>query len=300
MRRFGSPDRALAAHRSPCRCRRAAAIAGGSAAAGRRSSTRSQATAGRSGLRGELRELPPAGPRGTQRGAAAGRQQLHEHVAARDRRSDLFEYIQSTMPPTGENLSAAQYLAVTAFILQANGAPAGAQALDRRRPPCRSAASRPARRRPAAAARRCRPAAAQRRWPVRARRRAGRTAPRRRTRRRRRRTRDRSASPSRRGEELRAGHRRDAAQSGSGRLADGAPQLPGLELQPARRRSRATTSKDLQLAWVWAMNEGGANQPTPLVHNGIIYLVNTDEHRAGARRADRRSDLGEPRRPEQR
>ena len=34
--------------------------------------------------------------------------------------------------------------------------------------------------------------------------------------------------------------------------------------------------KDLQLAWVWAMNEGGANQPTPLVHNGIIYLV---EHR---------------------
>src|SRR6266550_9289499 len=33
---------------------------------------------------------------------------------------DLFEFIQSTMPPTGENLSAAQYLAVTAYILQAN------------------------------------------------------------------------------------------------------------------------------------------------------------------------------------
>jgi PQQ-dependent dehydrogenase (methanol/ethanol family) len=33
---------------------------------------------------------------------------------------------------------------------------------------------------------------------------------------------------------------------------------------------------DLRLAWVWAMNEGGANEPTPLVHNGIIYLVNTD------------------------
>ena len=31
---------------------------------------------------------------------------------------DLFEFIQSTMPPTGENLSAAQYLAVTAYILQ--------------------------------------------------------------------------------------------------------------------------------------------------------------------------------------
>jgi alcohol dehydrogenase (cytochrome c) len=34
---------------------------------------------------------------------------------------------------------------------------------------------------------------------------------------------------------------------------------------------------DLKLAWVWAMNEdGGANEPTPLVHNGIIYLPNTD------------------------
>ncbi|MGH9785889.1 MAG: pyrroloquinoline quinone-dependent dehydrogenase, partial [Terriglobia bacterium] len=33
--------------------------------------------------------------------------------------------------------------------------------------------------------------------------------------------------------------------------------------------------KDLRLAWVWAMNEGGANEPTPLVHNGILYLAHT-------------------------
>jgi alcohol dehydrogenase (cytochrome c) len=33
--------------------------------------------------------------------------------------------------------------------------------------------------------------------------------------------------------------------------------------------------KDLKLAWVWQMNETGANQPMPLVHNGIMYLVNT-------------------------
>jgi alcohol dehydrogenase (cytochrome c) len=33
--------------------------------------------------------------------------------------------------------------------------------------------------------------------------------------------------------------------------------------------------KDLRLAWSWAMNEGGRNEPTPLVHNGIIYLANT-------------------------
>src|SRR5206468_457731 len=41
---------------------------------------------------------------------------------------DLFEFIQSTMPPSGESLGADQYLAVTAFILQSNGAAAGAQA----------------------------------------------------------------------------------------------------------------------------------------------------------------------------
>jgi PQQ-dependent dehydrogenase (methanol/ethanol family) len=31
---------------------------------------------------------------------------------------------------------------------------------------------------------------------------------------------------------------------------------------------------DLELAWVWAMAEGGANQSHPLVHNGIMYLLN--------------------------
>ncbi len=55
--------------------------------------------------------------------------------------------------------------------------------------------------------------------------------------------------------------------------------------------------KDLRLAWVWAMNETGANQPTPLVHDGDHVSRQHAEHRAGARRGDRRSDLGEPRRP---
>ncbi len=33
----------------------------------------------------------------------------------------------------------------------------------------------------------------------------------------------------------------------------------------------------LQLAWVWAMNDGlGASEATPLVHNGIMYLINVD------------------------
>jgi alcohol dehydrogenase (cytochrome c) len=33
--------------------------------------------------------------------------------------------------------------------------------------------------------------------------------------------------------------------------------------------------KNLKLAWVWAMNEGGWNEPMPLVHDGIVYLANT-------------------------
>src|SRR5882762_627689 len=35
--------------------------------------------------------------------------------------------------------------------------------------------------------------------------------------------------------------------------------------------------KELKLAWAWNMNDGvGANEPTPLVHNGIMYLINVD------------------------
>src|SRR5689334_25030569 len=32
--------------------------------------------------------------------------------------------------------------------------------------------------------------------------------------------------------------------------------------------------KDLRLEWVWAMNEGGTNEPAPIVHNGVLYLNN--------------------------
>jgi alcohol dehydrogenase (cytochrome c) len=36
-----------------------------------------------------------------------------------------------------------------------------------------------------------------------------------------------------------------------------------------------TNVKQLQLAWSWAMNDSaGANEPTPIVHNGIMYLAN--------------------------
>ena len=33
--------------------------------------------------------------------------------------------------------------------------------------------------------------------------------------------------------------------------------------------------KELQLAWSWSMNDGvGSNEPTPLIHNGTMYLAN--------------------------
>jgi alcohol dehydrogenase (cytochrome c) len=32
-------------------------------------------------------------------------------------------------------------------------------------------------------------------------------------------------------------------------------------------------AKNLQLKWTWAMNDSGANQTTPIVHNGVIYLA---------------------------
>ena len=31
--------------------------------------------------------------------------------------------------------------------------------------------------------------------------------------------------------------------------------------------------KNLQLQWVWAMNDSGSNQTTPIVHNGVVYLA---------------------------
>src|SRR5262249_2966855 len=42
---------------------------------------------------------------------------------------ELFEYMRTTMPPNVPSLAADQYLAITSFILQANGAAPGTQPL---------------------------------------------------------------------------------------------------------------------------------------------------------------------------
>ena len=41
--------------------------------------------------------------------------------------------------------------------------------------------------------------------------------------------------------------------------------------------------EELKLAWVWAMNEGGWNAPSPIVHDGVMYLASIGPSRRSAR-----------------
>ncbi len=41
------------------------------------------------------------------------------------------------------------------------------------------------------------------------------------------------------------------------------------------KQINAGNVKSLTLKWAWNMNEGGANQVTPIVHAGVIFLSNT-------------------------
>ena len=170
---------------------------------------------------------------------------------------DLFELMQSTMPPTGENLGAAQYLAVAAFILQVNGASSGAVALTATTAvPIGSVAS------------------------------GRQTAP-------------AEASASGRGAQPPNGARGAppaALPLGvtiDGRVKNYVPvsdqmlrnpdagdwlmvrrTYQGWSHSPLTQISRDNV-RELQLAWVWPMNEGQGNETTPLAHNGVIYLTNT-------------------------
>ncbi|MGE0444769.1 MAG: PQQ-binding-like beta-propeller repeat protein [Vicinamibacterales bacterium] len=48
----------------------------------------------------------------------------------------------------------------------------------------------------------------------------------------------------------------------------------GWSYSPLDQITRANV-KNLRLAWVWAMHEGAASQPMPIAHDGTIYLVHT-------------------------
>ena len=183
---------------------------------------------------------------------------------------DLFEFIQSTMPPTGENLATAQYLAVTAYILQANGAPAGPVALAATTAvPIGSVATGATRTYTATTTATGRAAAP-----------AG-----------------RQGAPAA-GQAPGGGRGGAAANAGplgltvSGTVKNYTPvtdemlrnQDPADWLM-ARRNYQGwshspltqitpNNAKELQLVWSWGMSEGQGNEPSPLVHNGVLYLVN--------------------------
>lgn len=163
---------------------------------------------------------------------------------------DLVDYMQATMPPGQPSLAEGTYVNIAAFILQANGAAAGAQALQA------STAT------PIGSVATGQRAAAAPRPPA--------------------------AGPARP-----AGPPPPRGLSVTGEVKNYVPVTDAMLTNPdpgdwlmARRNYQAwsysplteITSKnvkDLKLAWTWAMNEGGANQPMPLVHNGIMYLTNT-------------------------
>ena len=167
---------------------------------------------------------------------------------------DLVEYMQATMPPGRPSLGPEDYLNITAFVLQTNGAGAGSQALASATvaPIGAIATGRVAAARPAAAA-------------------AGQAAPPARA----------QGPPPPRGLSV-AGEVKNYVPVTDAMLKNPEPgdwlmarrNYQAWSYSPLTEITRANV-KDLKLAWSWSMNEQGSNQPMPLVHNGIMYLTNT-------------------------
>src|SRR5262245_348070 len=182
---------------------------------------------------------------------------------------DLFEYMQATMPPNAPSLTTDQYLAITSFILQSNGMPAGSQ-------PLTPTTAVPIRDGGTSAGAAIVPA-------------PGAATPQRGQRGQRGGVGSGDAPP---------GTRAVTALGPSGqtvfgdvknyvpitdemlRNQDPADWLmarrnyQGWSYSPLTQITRDNV-KDLKLEWVWSMQDGGANEPTPLVHNGIMFLTNT-------------------------
>ena len=175
---------------------------------------------------------------------------------------DLIDYMRATMPPGGPPLADDAYVAIAAYVLQQNGAPAGAQALAANAPVAIGTVATGQRPAPA-------PAAAGRGQPPEA----------------------VAAAAGGRG-----GGRGPAPPRGltvAGEVQNYVPVTDEMLRNPppgdwlmARRNYQAwsysplaqitpANVRSLRLAWVWAMTETGANQTMPLVHNGVVYLYNT-------------------------
>ena len=178
---------------------------------------------------------------------------------------DLFDYMSATMPPNQPTLSAGQYAAITSFILQANGATTGAQPLT---PATAVAIGSVATGTPVTGAQA-----------------AGRGD---------------AAAPQGRanGPGGLAGRGPTTLNGPTGLVTAGEVKnytpvtdemlrnedpadwlmarrtYQGWSYSPLTQITRDNV-RDLQLAWVWMMQDGGANEPTPIIHNGIMYLMNT-------------------------
>jgi alcohol dehydrogenase (cytochrome c) len=168
---------------------------------------------------------------------------------------DLIDYMSATMPPGKPSLAESDYVNIAAFILRSNGAAAGPEVM--RASTAVAIGTIATGQRAAVAPRPAGPAGGGDGPPPRP-----------------------GATPSR-------GH------SVTGEVANYVPVTDAMLKNPppgdwlmARRNYQAWSYspldevtrgnvKDLKLAWSWAMNEAGSNQPMPLVHNGIMYLGNT-------------------------
>ncbi len=180
--------------------------------------------------------------------------------------ADLVGYAQRGMPPEYPgSLGEATYVNIVAYILQANGAPAGSD-------PLTATTSQPigsiAMRQTTAVQTAQQPAAPA-------------TAP----------PPDPDAPPQGRGRGQPPPARRGVTIAGE--VKNYVPVTDAMLRDPdpgdwlmVRRNYQAWSHsplsqitpanvQNLRLAWVWSMAEGGASQPMPLVHNGTMYLVNT-------------------------
>jgi alcohol dehydrogenase (cytochrome c) len=179
--------------------------------------------------------------------------------------ADLHRYLMTTMPPADPGAPGAQAMIdIIAYVLQANGAPAGSQALGRESAATLRSAigltSEPAAsqappgtppqlasQRPAA------PAAAQQ---------------------------PPAPAPAPRGLTV-TGEVKNFVPVTDEMLRKPPPgdwlmfrgNYHGWSYSPLGEITTQNVA-DLELAWVWAMAEGGANQSHPLVHDGILYVLN--------------------------
>jgi alcohol dehydrogenase (cytochrome c) len=179
---------------------------------------------------------------------------------------DLFDYMSATMPPNAASLSADQYAAITSFILQSNGAPAGTQTFT---PTTAIAIGSVATGTGRSGGSGGRGGAAIDTQQGRANGPGGAVA------------RGGTVLNGPTGLVL-AGEVKNYTPVTDEMLRNPDPgdwlmarrNYQGWSYSPLTQITRDNV-KDLQLAWVWMMQDGGANEPTPIVHNGVMFLMNT-------------------------